>query len=132
MTIYCSYGCVWFGSNWSLENVLHHRWCLASQEITVKLKIHSVDYKIPPLKCKMFYTLELPSKHFHSSQNSSPHSHSHHSRHAQAKGGREAPSVKPRTSHQPTAPPLCLQAPPLMKVVWALLSSSPDPSLFLP
>ena len=40
-----------------MENVLHHWWCLASQEITIKLKMHSVKRKIPPpLKCKMFYT----------------------------------------------------------------------------
>ena len=29
---------------------------VASQEITIKLKMHSVKRKIPPLKCKMFYT----------------------------------------------------------------------------
>ena len=57
----------------------------------------------PPHTRKSFYTFILPTNHF---QKISLLTHSHHSRQAQAKEQRELSLVKPRSSPQPTAPPV--------------------------
>ena len=69
-------------------------------------KSFPLTIKYPPHTRKSFYTLILPSNHFHSPQKIYLLTHSHHSRQAQAEGRRELSPVKPRCNPQPTAPPI--------------------------
>ena len=90
-------------------------------------KYVSLTVKYPTHTHKIFCTIILPSNHFHSSENSSPHSLSSltPSPSWRTESRRELSLVKPRSSPRPTALPPCLQAPPPVKVVSHLLHLHP-------
>ena len=92
---------------WCKTNSRNHFTLLCLFGYTWKIwsnrKSFLLTVKYPPHTRKSFYTFILPTNHF---QKISLLTHSHHSRQAQAKEQRELSLVKPRSSPQPTAPPV--------------------------
>lgn len=99
--------------NWKMFYSINSVWQL--KKLKSNWKYISLIVKYPTHTRKIFYTIILLQIISTPPKNSSPHSHQ-----AQAKRQRELSPVKPRSNPRPTTPPPCLQAPPLVKVVFHL------------